>query len=1139
MHESFRSSLCILLALVIIIPEGFVNAQLRKSTHEMSNPNSAVACFFESWSVLRPGMKQFSVDFIDPNLCTHVIFGFASLHEHTLTISHPRESVDAEGLFQELVSLKRKSPSLSVTVAVGGWTEGSHRFTRMVSSFTRRKAFIDSVLIYLRRHELDGLDIMWQSPADRGGVPSDKENLVKLCQELKEALKPRGYRLTIGVMSSKRVIDNGYDLAGLAQHVDAVYLLAYDYHGKWERKTGLNAPLYPRTGETARDLTKNVNFTVSYLIQKGVPPQKLILGLPMFGRGFFLADPANRHLGANSLDGEFSSGDGFLAYNEICEKFVTEGIRWSVRRHSEQQVPYAYREHAWISYDDSLSLSTKVSFAKRLKLGGVFAFALSTDDFRGQCGLGKYPLLTAVNQEMRKGGPIPHGRHPVVACFLQGWSVYRPSLGRFTAGDIDTSLCTHVILSFAGLDESNLTIVDLDPNYSTNGIYRDLFRLKWKNPSLVTTVAVGGYDEGSMKFSRMVSSRPTRKVFIESVLKFLQDTMLDGIDLVWYDPTYRGSPLVDRENFVLLCQEMSAAFADGGYHLGVTVSGRSDTLRQGYDLPSIGQAADLVYVILYDFFGPWDGRTSHTSPLYPRAGDNSVQSTYNMDSGIRYVLEAGVPVEKVVASIPFYSRTYTLQNPSNSGYGVPSSGDGLGGPYTKVVGFMGYNEICEMQRNEPEQWTTHWEPQHQVNYMHNKRFWLAFDNTTTVEERVRLALRHGVTGVGVWAVDMDDFHGNCGNEAFPLLKAVNRVLRTSFETSTPVVVPDEVPVPESDIGCTVAPATDVVVEVLLCGGQKNGTCAVEDIVPPDTVVLAECWKTSYMVMRCNKDGFWRSYEKNDDTAEGKVAVLCQPYYLNSQVCGRRPRYEKTGPGTLDLLNFTKQENRWPWMAELLHDNAYVCTGTLINPVYVLTAAHCVSRSQESSTMPIELSRLVVEIGMTTTRTVKEVRIHPAYETGSSPQNDIALIRLDYPLVFHSRLYPACVADAELNPFQEAVVFNRKEAPENGLRYDLTLLQASPDCLLAQVNCPGRLQIQPSQFCAISSELDPQVLTGGSSGGPFLQDLAAGDVTEAWTVTGVTSSSSKTVDCEVPVFTDVFPFLDWLRDSVAALMNEHF
>ncbi|XP_018013788.1 vitamin K-dependent protein C-like, partial [Hyalella azteca] len=167
--------------------------------------------------------------------------------------------------------------------------------------------------------------------------------------------------------------------------------------------------------------------------------------------------------------------------------------------------------------------------------------------------------------------------------------------------------------------------------------------------------------------------------------------------------------------------------------------------------------------------------------------------------------------------------------------------------------------------------------------------------------------------------------------------------------------------------------------------------------------------------------------------------------------------------------------------------------------------------------------------------VKEIRLHPSYQTGRSPRNDIALVELQTPLVYSAELYPACVADAQLNARVHAVAFNRSFGKPT-FEYEVVGMKVSPECR-AQVNeCPT-LQLSESQFCAEGRGGGSVLLVGGSSGGPFLQNLVNESVPEAWTVSGVTSSSSRTVDCSVPVFTNVHLFSDWLKDSVLEFMSK--
>lgn len=48
----------------------------------------------------------------------------------------------------------------------------------------------------------------------------------------------------------------------------------------------------------------------------------------------------------------------------------------------------------------------------------------------------------------------------------------------------------------------------------------------------------------------------------------------------------------------------------------------------------------------------------------------------------------------------------------------------------------------------------------------------------------------------VWSIETDDFHGTCGGEVFPLLKAVNRALGREVSTSTDT----STAIPNSNVG---------------------------------------------------------------------------------------------------------------------------------------------------------------------------------------------------------------------------------------------------------------------------------------------------------------------------------------------------
>lgn len=63
---------------------------------------------------------------------------------------------------------------------------------------------------------------------------------------------------------------------------------------------------------------------------------------------------------------------------------------------------------------------------------------------------------------------------------------------------------------------------------------------------------------------------------------------------------------------------------------------------------------------------------------------------------MNYMIAHGVSPYKLVLGLPFYGRTFLLQNPDvrNVEFGrTPVKNKGFRGPYTGEDGFMGYNEV--------------------------------------------------------------------------------------------------------------------------------------------------------------------------------------------------------------------------------------------------------------------------------------------------------------------------------------------------------------------------------------------------------------------------------------------------------------
>ena len=93
-------------------------------------------------------------------------------------------------------------------------------------------------------------------------------------------------------------------------------VMCYDYHGKWDKKTGHNAPLKPRPDEKGNDVFFNLEYTVEYLVKKGAKPEKTVLGVPLYGRAFLLKNTHDDRMGAPAQANSFA-GKHFQVFLDI------------------------------------------------------------------------------------------------------------------------------------------------------------------------------------------------------------------------------------------------------------------------------------------------------------------------------------------------------------------------------------------------------------------------------------------------------------------------------------------------------------------------------------------------------------------------------------------------------------------------------------------------------------------------------------------------------------------------------------------------------------------------------------------------------------------------------------------------------
>ncbi|KAF4529059.1 hypothetical protein B566_EDAN006080 [Ephemera danica] len=380
-----------------------------------------VVCYYTNWSVYRPGNAKFSPQNINPYLCTHLIYAFGGLtKENSLKPFDKYQDIE-QGGYAKFNGLKTYNKQLKTLLAIGGWNEGSTRFSPLVADDERRVEFVKNVVRFLRQNNFDGLDLDWEYPAFRdGGKPRDRANYAKLVQELRaefdrESSKTGRVRLllTMAVPAGTDYVDKGYDIPSLNRDLDFMNILSYDYHSAFEPVVNHHAPLYSGgdpDNEYNYDAELSIEHTIKHYVSLGADRDKLVLGIPTYGRSYTLFNPIAKELGS-AADGPGEQGDatrekGYLAYYEICDNVKKHG--WTVEHPKPDEMgPIAYKGNQWVGYDDEDIVKVKARYVATQGLGGIMFWSIDNDDFRGKCHDRPYPLIEAGKEALLAAGKKP------------------------------------------------------------------------------------------------------------------------------------------------------------------------------------------------------------------------------------------------------------------------------------------------------------------------------------------------------------------------------------------------------------------------------------------------------------------------------------------------------------------------------------------------------------------------------------------------------------------------------------------------------------------------------------------------------------------------------------------------------------
>jgi chitinase len=358
-----------------------------------------IGAYYAGWN-----SASYPVDQIPADKITHLFYAFSTIDKGKCVVQ-PGAAAD----FAKLKELKQRKPHLRTLISIGGWGAGG--FSDAALTHASRESFARhcvDLFFSTYKGSFDGVDIDWEFPVYGGPTeitdrPEDKRNMTLLSIEFRRQLDRvgRGHLVTAALPVGRLQTDGPYDpaksfeLGALARVLDFINVMTYDMGTGFSPVSTFNAPM----AEVANDPLgqpmrrwNNVTAAIRYYKLHGVPANKMVLGVPFYGRGFETKQAGPQNGLYQPWDKAFWPG----GWREIKQTMLTDPA-WQQFWHPVAQSPWLYNpaERRFVSYEDPRSIGIRAQYAKDKNLLGTFMWELSDDD-------AEHSLLNAMSGPFRK-----------------------------------------------------------------------------------------------------------------------------------------------------------------------------------------------------------------------------------------------------------------------------------------------------------------------------------------------------------------------------------------------------------------------------------------------------------------------------------------------------------------------------------------------------------------------------------------------------------------------------------------------------------------------------------------------------------------------------------------------------------------
>ncbi len=273
---------------------------------------------------------------------------------------------------KDLVADAHKA-NVKILLSLGGWG-WDKQFAAIVSKREAEDGYVAAVMKIVEEYDYDGIDLDWEYPDTKEEIVGFERLSRRFRKELDELGAKKGRRLiqTMAAAANPTTLKwLTYEL--LLETMDWVNVMTYDFAGDWTDFAGHHSPLFVSRKQPGTP--HSTELSMKYLVDRGMPANRLAVGLPLYGKGFAVSEPYASTKNA-SKGGRVPRGGNYTRIERLIEE-----RGWKRQWDDETKNPWAIAADgsAVIGYDDAESLSRKTEWAVQQGFRGVFFWEIGGD----------------------------------------------------------------------------------------------------------------------------------------------------------------------------------------------------------------------------------------------------------------------------------------------------------------------------------------------------------------------------------------------------------------------------------------------------------------------------------------------------------------------------------------------------------------------------------------------------------------------------------------------------------------------------------------------------------------------------------------------------------------------------------------